>query len=153
PLTHDDKAFLSDMCVYLGMALHNAWVHRELLQSKKMEEELKLVRDRLMQADKLSAIGELVAGIVHEVKNPLTAALGQCGLLRQDDELAPITANRVGKVEGLINRALKTATGFLTLARNAESERIPTDLNKIIRQTVELLDYESRMRHITVVVE
>lgn len=153
PLTDEDKEFLSGMCSYLGMAIHNAWVHSELLESKKIEEELKLVRDRLMQAEKLSVIGELVAGIVHEVKNPLAAALGHCGLLREDRELTPDIASRVTKIEGLITRGLKTATGFLSFARKVEGERVPTDLNGIIRQTVDLLDYESRIRRVTVVVQ
>src|SRR5438034_4181701 len=81
PLDSADKDFLSSMCAYLGMALHNAWVHHQLLESKKNQEDLRVVRDRLAHTDKLSAMGELVAGIIHGMRNPMAIALGQCQLL------------------------------------------------------------------------
>src|SRR5262249_27952488 len=148
-----DMEFLTGICTYIGLALHNAWIHHQLLESKKAEEELRLVRERLAHSEKLSAMGELVAGIIHEMKNPLSVALGQCTLLRADSESNPMIVGRTDKVENYINEALKVAKNFLNFARAVGHDRIPIDLNAIIRQTVDLLAYEFRTRSVTVALD
>jgi two-component system NtrC family sensor kinase len=143
-LNDEDREFLSSVCTYLGLALHNAWIHRELLESKKLEEELRLVRDRLAHQEKVSAMGELVGGVIHEIKNPLAAALGQCALMRDDENLTASAEHRVGKIEAAIDRAVKVARNFLNFARATDSDRAAGDVNAIIRQTADLLAYEFR---------
>lgn len=146
PLGPRDQDFLTSMCTYIGLALQNAWIHRELLERGKAEEELKLVRERLAHAEKLSAMSEMVAGIVHEMRNPLAVALGQCTLLREDSNETTQGEDRISKIEVSIDRALKVAKNFLNFARGIKGERAPTDVNSIINQTVELLAYEFRSR-------
>ena len=150
PLRPGDMEFLSGICTYIGLALHNAWIYHQLLESKKAEEELRLVRERLAHSEKLSAMGELVAGIIHEMKNPLSVALGQCTLLRAESEAGTKIADRTDKIENAINQALKVAKNFLNFARAAGQDRAPTDLNAIVRQTVDLLAYDFRTRAVTV---
>jgi signal transduction histidine kinase len=150
PLRPGDMEFLSGICTYIGLALHNAWIHHKLLESKKAEEELRLVRERLAHSEKLSAMGELVAGIIHEMKNPLSVALGQCTLLRAESEAKSKIADRTDKIENAINQALKVAKNFLNFARAVGQDRAPTDLNGIIRQTVDLLAYEFRTRAVSI---
>jgi len=153
PLHAGDIEFLTGICTYIGLALHNAWIYHQLLESKKSEEELRLVRERLAHSEKLSAMGELVAGIIHEMKNPLSVALGQCTLLRADGESGPTIVERTDKVEKSINQALKVAKNFLNFARAVGHDRVPIDLNGIIRQTVDLLAYEFRTRSVTVTLD
>src|SRR5947207_980790 len=69
PLNTDEQEFLHHMCTYIGIAVHNAWLHREVKESKTAEHELRLVRERLAEADKQSALSEFVAGVVHEIRN------------------------------------------------------------------------------------
>jgi signal transduction histidine kinase len=153
PLHVGDMEFLTGICTYIGLALHNAWIHHQLLESEKAEEELRLVRERLAHSEKLSAMGELVAGIIHEMKNPLSVALGQCTLLRAGSESNPVIVERTDKVENSINQALKVAKNFLNFARAVGHDRVPIDLNAIIRQTVDLLAYEFRTRSVTVALD
>jgi len=153
PLHAGDIEFLTGICTYIGLALHNAWIYHQLLESKKSEEELRLVRERLAHSEKLSAMGELVAGIIHEMKNPLSVALGQCTLLRADGESGRTIVERTDKVEKSINQALKVAKNFLNFARAVGHDRVPIDLNGIIRQTVDLLAYEFRTRSVTVTLD
>ena len=153
PLRPGDMEFLSGICTYIGLALHNAWIHHKLLESKKAEEELRRVRERLAHSEKLSAMGELVAGIIHEMKNPLSVALGQCTLLRAESEANKSVAGRTDKIENAINQALKVARNFLNFARAAGKDSVPTDLNAIIRQTVDLLAYEFRTRAVGINVD
>src|SRR5262245_11076330 len=48
----EDRDFLSSMCTYIGIALQNAWAHHELIESRKLEQELTIVRDRLAEAER-----------------------------------------------------------------------------------------------------
>jgi GAF domain-containing protein len=54
PLQDADKEFLAAICTYIGLALQNAWDHHELIEARKLEQELTVVRDRLAEAQKLA---------------------------------------------------------------------------------------------------
>jgi signal transduction histidine kinase len=149
PLNEGDREFLSSMCTYMDQALQNAWIHRELQESRNLEHDLRLMSDRLAQAEKLCELNELVSGIVHEMRNPLTIALGQCGLLSdQHGEVGAIVA-RTDKIKKSIHQALKVAQNFLNFARPAGRDHTPTDINTLIRQTADLLAYDFRQHGIT----
>jgi signal transduction histidine kinase len=151
---HDaDKEFLASICTYIGLALQNAWDHRELIEARKMEQELVVVRDRLAEAQKLSELSELVTGIIHEMRNPLSVAVGQSNLLREQAELPETLKPRVQKIEESITRAVKIAQNFLNFARHGESQPVPTDINNLVTQTVDLVSYDIRMAGIELSVE
>lgn len=149
PYTAAEERFLSDMCSYIGTALHNAWLHHELKGTKAAEHELRLVRERLAQAEKQSAMSELVAGIVHEIRNPLTVARGQCFLLAGETGLTESMAGRLEKIETFIGRAARIAQTFLDAARQCRTCQT-TDVNSIVNQTVDLMAYEFRTRSVAV---
>jgi signal transduction histidine kinase len=89
-------------------------------------------------------MSELVAGIIHEMRNPLSIAMGQCNLLRDEEEFGTVTMERINKIEASIGRAVKVARNFLDFSRTTGNEPVPTDINGVIKQTAELLDYEFR---------
>jgi len=70
--------------------------------------------------------------------------------LRADGGSSSIVIERTDKLENSINQALKVAKNFLNFARAVGHDRVPIDLNGIIRQTVDLLAYEFRTRSVTV---
>ena len=153
PLNSADKEFLEATCTYIGLALQNAWDHRELLEARKLEQELRVVRDRLAEAEKLSELSELVTGIIHEMRNPLSVAVGQSNLLLEQPELPDTLKPRVRKIEESIGRAVKIAQNFLNFARHGESQPVPTDINTLVTQTVDLVAYDIRMGGINLTVE
>jgi signal transduction histidine kinase len=144
PITAADKEFLTSMSTYLGIALHNAWLHRELEASRNAERELRRVADRLAQAEKVSALNEIIAGVIHEMKNPLTVAVGNCFLVREETGVPTAVRARVETIKLAIDRALKVAANFMDFARETSGQRSPADINRLIRQTAHLLDYEFR---------
>jgi signal transduction histidine kinase len=152
PLDWADKEFLSSICTYIGLALQNAWDHRELAEARKMEQELTIVRDRLAEAEKRSELSELVTGIIHEMRNPLSVAVGQANLLREQSELVDSLKPRVIKIEESIARAVKIAQNFLNFARHGESQPVPTDINALVSQTVDLVSYDIRIAGINLIV-
>jgi signal transduction histidine kinase len=153
PLDESDKEFIAAICTYIGLALQNATDHRELADARKLEQELTVVRDRLAEAEKRSELSELVTGIIHEMRNPLSVAVGQSNLLREQPELAESLKPRVQKIEESIARAVKIAQNFLNFARHGESQPVPTDLNSVVNQTVDLVSYDIRIAGITLNVE
>jgi signal transduction histidine kinase len=153
PITDEDKEFLTSISTYLGIALHNAWLHRELEASRNAERELRAVADRLAQADKAAALNEMIAGVIHEVKNPLTVAVGNCFLVREETGVPTSVRARVETIKLAIDKSLKVAANFLDFARGTGGERAPADINRLIRQTAELLDYEFRQKSVGLVLD
>jgi len=153
PLNDADKEFLADICTYIGLALQNAWDHHELNEARKLEQELTVVRHRLAEAEKLSELSELVTGIIHEMRNPLSVAVGQSNLLREQPDLPESLKPRVFKIEDSIARAVKIAQNFLNYARRGESQPVPTDINSLVVQTVDLVAYDIRIAGIQLSVD
>jgi two-component system NtrC family sensor kinase len=85
---------------------------------------------RLMQSAKLAAIGELVAGVAHELNNPLTVVKTTATLL--EAELSGEAAADARAIREHADRAARIVRGLLHFARRTPPERLPTDLNQVV---------------------
>ena len=110
---------------------------------KAAEAELERSRDSLRQSEKLAALGSLLAGVSHELNNPLSAVIGQSVMLEEDAEGSPF-AERARKIRAAAERCSRIVQTFLALARQKRPERGRVDINQVIRDSVELLDYGLR---------
>ena len=114
-----------------------------------MKTKLKSSYDMLLASEKMALMGQIVAGIAHELNNPLTIVLGNTQLLlmrhREDDD-----AKALRKVGESAERASKIVRNLLSFARHENPERKPTDINAVITKTLELHGYELRVRDISV---
>jgi PAS domain S-box-containing protein len=98
------------------------------------------LEDQLMQAEKLSSIGLLAAGVAHEVNTPLAVIASQAQmLLRQVPPDNPQAAT-LEKIVKQAFRASEIVNHLLKFSRVSGSEHAELDLNKVIRETVALLD-------------
>lgn len=110
----------------------------------------KLLQQQLIQSEKLSAIGELIAGIAHELNNPLTGVMGYSQLLQLRKDLDDRAKESLSKINNLALRCQKIVQNLLSFARKQKPERTLSDINYIIEKTVELRSYELQVNNIEI---
>jgi len=118
-------------------------VLRDLREIKKLEEKIR-------HSEKLAAIGELAAGVAHEIRNPLSSIKGFARLLAhalsdrvQEKEYADIMVKEVDRINRVLN-------DLLSFARPMEPEPAPTDILELVDHTMRLVETDARSRDIKV---
>jgi two-component system NtrC family sensor kinase len=116
--------------------------------------EWKAALERSAQAEKLAAIGQLAAGVMHEINNPLAtiAACAETMSLGADDGSdAPAGhAEYLKIIDHEVHRCKRIIDGLLDFSRPKPAERGPVDLNAVVKQTLFLLKHHARFKRTTV---
>ena len=112
-------------------------------------ESLKTTQAQLIQSEKLSGIGEFVAGVAHELNNPLTSVMGFSELLAQGDG-DPQRKRHLDMIHKSAQRCQKIVQSLLSFARRHPPERKVVCVNRLIEAAVEILHYQLRTSNIEV---
>ena len=150
PITSDDRSFLAAISVHLGLALERAWFCHQLNEKAEIQRELQHARNEIGQMEKLSLIGVLTAGLVHELRNPLATLMAHASFMREDPELTPGLAQRLEKIDLSAQSALDVISNFLGFSRREEMVHEPANLVETIEKTLDMLSYECRRNKVTV---
>ncbi len=115
----------------------------------RVEEELKRQREAVYQREKLAEMGSLLAGVAHELNNPLAVVTGRATLLLEAAGDGPL-GRQAEKILNAANRCARIVKNFLALARQYPPERQQVSLNRIVEEAVELLAYQLRVSNVEV---
>jgi len=103
-------------------------------------EELRL-REQLVRGERLSALGEFVSGVTHELNNPLQSVIGSLELVL-DQHLDTATRGDIERARFEAGRAGRIVRNLLGFVRNAPTERLLLDLNEVVKATMSVRAYE-----------
>jgi len=115
----------------------------------KAYEDLRRTQEQLLQSEKMSAVGQLIAGVAHELNNPLTAILGYAQLL-ESEGLNERAQEYVGKMFKQAQRTHRVVQNLLSFARQRKPERSEVDIRRVLEETLTLRDYDLKVNNIVV---
>jgi two-component system NtrC family sensor kinase len=113
-----------------GEILGHAGISEDITQRKQLEEEL-------IQKEKLSALGEFISAIAHEINNPLTGVLGYAEILQHAEDPKGFKAD----VQRLYNEAVRCqclVKNLLTFARRSAPHKESSNVNEIVERSIDL---------------
>ncbi|WP_425053605.1 ATP-binding protein [Psychromarinibacter sp. S121] len=109
-------------------------ISREVEMRRKLAEQ----REQIFQAEKMSALGELLAGVAHELNNPLSVVVGQALMLREENT-DPETLRRVEKISDAAERCARIVKSFLAMARQQPVRLVPIDVGETVEMAIDAL--------------
>ncbi len=145
-----DRLTLEALAGVLGNVTVLAWQYRQLTDTIRRLEEARqelqarvqaqqLAETRLLQAAKLAAVGEMAAGVAHELNNPLTTVIGFTELVLADDHLSASLRQDLKLVLKEAKRARDVVRRLLDFSRQSERAFLRADLNAVIEDVLALM--------------
>jgi PAS domain S-box-containing protein len=143
-----------NLLIAVGSQISNA-VDRSVLyeETRQAYDNLRRTQEQLLHSEKMAAVGQLIAGVAHELNNPLTAILGYSQLLTSSDQIGPQGIEYTEKLYKQAQRTHRIVQNLLSFARQHKPERAAVQVNQLLEDTLALRDYDLRMKNIRVHLE
>ncbi|WP_439579850.1 PAS-domain containing protein [Elioraea sp.] len=117
---------------------------------REAEREVRTQRETVRQSERLSALGSLLAGVAHELNNPLSIVVAHATLLEDLAGTDPALAARTQKIRSAADRCARIVQTFLGLARRRPPERRPLRISEVVDAAFDLVGYTLRSAGVTV---
>jgi two-component system NtrC family sensor kinase len=115
---------------------------------QKVESETKL-----LQSEKQASIGKLAGGVAHEINNPLTGVVTFTHMLLKRKDLPEDARSDLETIAQETERVRKIVKGLLDFSHQTELDREPTDINRLIRHTISLVENQALIKGVTLAFE
>jgi two-component system, NtrC family, sensor histidine kinase HydH len=139
-----------------AFGLEDLDLFRQLAAQAGITIENSRVYERMKERDRLAALGEMAAGLAHEIRNPLGAIKGAAQLLT-DPSGKPVATQDVPEFLSIIveevNRLNRVVTQFLDYARPYKGDAAEIDVNEVVRKTMHLVEAQDELRKVTFAVQ
>jgi signal transduction histidine kinase len=129
--------------------LYEEAIHRNI-ELAETNERLRSTQLQLIQSEKLAAVGQLTAGIVHDVKNPLTVIKGVAELLLYEDQLDPDVKSEISLIRESALKANNIVSDLLKFSRQSKPEMGEQDIRETVEAALRLTAYTIRKAHVQV---
>jgi PAS domain S-box-containing protein len=141
PYSGDDENLLVAIGRQLSTTIEKVRLYEETC---KAYEDLRRAQEQLLQSEKMSAIGQLIAGVAHELNNPLTAILGYAQLL-ETESLDARPMDYASKIFKQAQRTHRVVQNLLSFARQRKPEKQQFDVIKVLEEALLLRDYDMKV--------
>ncbi|GAM08872.1 signal transduction histidine-protein kinase AtoS [Geobacter sp. OR-1] len=129
------------------------WAHTLELRVEDRTNELKKVQNQLVRSEKLASLGELVAGIAHEINNPLTGILMYASLVLHDEKLNPALKSDIAIIVRETERCARIVSGLLDFSREKTPKKKLCSIPAIMEATLGLVRSQSIFLNINIQTE
>jgi PAS domain S-box-containing protein len=134
-----------------GNFIYFTGIVRDITEHKRAEEEKQQLEEKAQIASRLAAVGEMAAGIAHEINNPLTSVIGFSQLLLEKQNIPEDIKDDIRVIADGSRRVADIVKRLLTFARQTKPIKTLANLNELIENTLKLRDYVLKTANIEVV--
>ena len=127
-------------------------VVQDITHGKEQESKIKDQQVALMHRERVAALGSMLAGVAHELNNPLAVVMAQTELLLETAD-SQETRDRAEKILKPVERCTRIVRTFLALARQRDTKKAYVKIEDLISDVRELLEYQFRTNNIEVLVD
>ena len=138
--TEDDMQRARIFGSLVTLALRNSSLYRQLQETQS----------QLIQAEKMSALGQLAGGLAHEINNPLSGILGLTQLVLENTDKASQNYTDLKDIEKAVFRCKKIIVSLLSFARQEKTMVEPVSMNEAIEETLTLCARQMELKHIKI---
>lgn len=110
----------------------------------------KVLEEQLIHSEKLATVGRLVAGVAHELNNPLSIVLGYCQLLHGDNALNEEHQKKIGRIQEAALRCSAIVDNLLKFSRKSKLDRKNIQINSVLEKTLGLTEHAIHVANIKV---
>jgi len=152
-----DLKLLNAIASQAAVAFMNVELFNDLMESNQQLrdtlEHLQTAQEQLIESQRLAAMGQLVAGVAHDINNPLTSIMGYAELGLMYNETDGKLKDRLEIIHKEAKRAADIVRSLKTFAKKREREQEPVNINHIIQETLPLIERKFSLKDIQIIAD